>query len=42
MKNCEMILAGFGGQGILLTGKILAFAAMLKRQKTFLATVIRT
>ena len=29
MKNCEMILAGFGGQGILFTGKILAFAAML-------------
>ena len=42
MKNCEMILAGFGGQGILFTGKILAFAAMLKEKKTFLATVIRT
>ena len=39
MKNCEMILAGFGGQGILFTGKILAFAAMLK---TFLVAVIRT
>ena len=33
MKNCEMILAGFGGQGILFTGKILAFAAMLKDKK---------
>ena len=33
MKNCEMILAGFGGQGILFTGKILAFAAMLKEKK---------
>ena len=28
-----MILAGFGGQGILFTGKILAFAAMLKDKK---------
>lgn len=33
MRNCEMILAGFGGQGILFTGKILAFAAMLKDKK---------
>ena len=33
MKNCEMILAGFAGQGILFTGKILAFAAMLKDKK---------
>lgn len=30
MENCEIILAGFGGQGILFTGKMLAFAAMLK------------
>lgn len=28
-KNCEMIIAGFGGQGILFAGKILAYAAML-------------
>ncbi len=33
MKNCEMILAGFGGQGILFTGKVLAFAAMIKDKK---------
>lgn len=33
MENCEIILAGFGGQGILFTGKILAFAAMLKGKK---------
>ena len=38
MKNCEMILAGFGGQGILFTGKILAFAAMLKDKMTFSRT----
>lgn len=30
MENCRIILAGFGGQGILFTGKMLAFAAMLK------------
>jgi 2-oxoglutarate ferredoxin oxidoreductase subunit gamma len=30
MENCEMVLAGFGGQGVLFTGKILVFAAMLK------------
>ena len=42
MKNCEMILAGFGGQGILFAGKMLAFAAMIKDKKAFLATVIRT
>lgn len=29
MKNCEIILAGFGGQGILFAGKVLSFAAML-------------
>lgn len=28
MNNCEIILAGFGGQGILFAGKILASAAM--------------
>lgn len=28
MKGTEMIMAGFGGQGILLAGKILAHAAM--------------
>ena len=33
MENCEIILAGFGGQGILFTGKMLAFAAMLKGKK---------
>lgn len=32
MDNCEMIMAGFGGQGILFTGKILAHAAMLKNK----------
>ncbi|MDY3030728.1 MAG: 2-oxoacid:acceptor oxidoreductase family protein [Clostridia bacterium] len=30
MENCSIILAGFGGQGILFAGKILASAAMLK------------
>lgn len=30
MENCSLILAGFGGQGILFTGKLLAEAAMLK------------
>ncbi|MDD6483726.1 MAG: 2-oxoacid:acceptor oxidoreductase family protein [Clostridiales bacterium] len=33
MNNCEMILAGFGGQGILFAGKILAHAAMLKNKQ---------
>ncbi len=33
MENCEIILAGFGGQGILFMGKLLAFAAMLKGKK---------
>lgn len=33
MNNCEMILAGFGGQGILFTGKMLVYAAMLKGRR---------
>ena len=33
MENCEIVLAGFGGQGILFMGKLLAFAAMLKGKK---------
>lgn len=33
MEKCEVILAGFGGQGILFTGKILAYAAMLTGKK---------
>ncbi len=33
MEKCEVILAGFGGQGILFMGKLLAFAAMLKEKK---------
>ena len=33
MENCKMILAGFGGQGILFAGKIVAHAAMLKDKK---------
>lgn len=32
MNNCEIILAGFGGQGILFAGKILAHAAMIKNK----------
>lgn len=28
MKNCEIILAGFGGQGILFSGKVLAYAGL--------------
>ncbi len=28
-KNCKMIISGFGGQGILFAGKVLAYAAML-------------
>lgn len=33
MKTCEMILAGFGGQGILFMGKLLANAAMLNSRQ---------
>lgn len=33
MENCKMVLAGFGGQGILFAGKIIAHAAMLKNKK---------
>lgn len=33
MDNCKMILAGFGGQGILFAGKMLVYAAMLKGKK---------
>lgn len=32
MNSCEMILAGFGGQGILFAGKMLAYAAMLRNK----------
>ncbi|MDO5396384.1 MAG: 2-oxoacid:acceptor oxidoreductase family protein [bacterium] len=32
MNSCEMILAGFGGQGILFAGKMLAYAAMLRNR----------
>lgn len=28
MKNCKIILAGFGGQGILFAGKVLAYAGL--------------
>ena len=28
MKNCEMILAGFGGQGILFAGKFMAYKGL--------------
>lgn len=31
-KNCKMIIAGFGGQGILFAGKVLAYAAMLAQK----------
>ena len=33
MENCKMVIAGFGGQGILFAGKIIAHAAMLKDKK---------
>lgn len=33
MKNCEMILAGFGGQGILFTGKIHCVCGNVKEKK---------
>ncbi|MBI4839302.1 MAG: 2-oxoacid:acceptor oxidoreductase family protein [Nitrospirae bacterium] len=29
-KNLKLIVAGFGGQGVLFTGKLLAYAAMLE------------
>ncbi len=32
MSSCEIILAGFGGQGILFTGKVIAQTAMLKNR----------
>jgi len=28
MKNCEIILAGFGGQGILFSGKVIAYSGL--------------
>ncbi len=28
MKNCKIMLAGFGGQGILFSGKVLAYAGL--------------
>ncbi len=28
MKNCKIVLAGFGGQGILFAGKVLAYAGL--------------
>ena len=28
MKNCKIMLAGFGGQGILFAGKVLAYAGL--------------
>lgn len=28
MKNCEMILSGFGGQGILFSGKVIAYSGL--------------
>ena len=33
MKNHEIILSGFGGQGILFAGKMLAYTAMLKNKQ---------
>ena len=30
MANHEMIIAGFGGQGILFSGKVLAYAGLVE------------
>ena len=30
MKNIEMVIAGFGGQGLLFSGKVLAYAGLLE------------
>jgi len=37
----DVIMAGFGGQGILLIGDILALAGMLRRQARFLDAGVR-
>ncbi len=29
MKTCEILIAGFGGQGVLFTGKLLAYAGLV-------------
>ena len=31
--NQEMIFAGFGGQGVMLMGQILAYAGMMEEQQ---------
>ena len=32
-KNIDMVLAGFGGQGILFAGKVVAYAGLMDGQE---------
>ena len=41
MTGTEVLMAGFGGQGMLLAGKILAHAAMTRGLAGELAAVLR-
>ena len=33
MANHEIVIAGFGGQGLLFAGKVLAYAALLEQRE---------
>ena len=38
----EIILAGFGGQGILFAGKVLAYCALIDGKEDLVAAVLRS
>ena len=40
MQN-ETIIAGFGGQGVLFTGKVLAYAGLGRRARSHLVALLR-
>lgn len=40
--NKEILLAGFGGQGILFAGKVLAYCGLMEKKEAFMAAVIRS
>ena len=41
MKDMNALLAGFGGQGILFMGKVIAYAGLTDGKGSFMASVLR-
>ncbi len=41
MKNLNILFAGFGGQGMLFAGKVVAYAALIANKAALLAALLR-